>query len=102
MSRKTYNHATGLTEEHSKFPIRVSQTTHRSTGTVKWFNDAKGFGFLQSEDCTGANAAPLDIFAHYSAIMSDGFKTLKEGQAVSFELVTGPKGPQAFNIEVQS
>lgn len=79
-----------------------TKSTHRSQGTVKWFNDAKGFGFLQSEDCTSPTGQPLDIFAHYSAIMSDGFKTLKEGQRVSFELVTGPKGPQAFNIEVQS
>lgn len=61
-------------------------------GTVKWFNDAKGFGFVQSETASG------DIFVHYSAIQGDGFKTLSEGQAVQFELISGPKGPQAFNV----
>lgn len=65
-------------------------------GTVKWFNDAKGFGFLRTDSVQG------DIFAHYSAIHTDGFKTLKEGQKVQFDLYTGPKGPQAFNIEVVS
>ena len=61
-------------------------------GTVKWFNDAKGFGFVQTETIDG------DIFVHYRAIQGDGFKTLSEGQAVQFELVTGPKGPQAYNV----
>lgn len=61
-------------------------------GTVKWFNDAKGFGFIQTEEVNG------DIFVHYSAISGDGFKTLSEGQMVQFELTTGPKGPQAFNV----
>ena len=61
-------------------------------GTVKWFNDAKGYGFIQCE------GTPDDIFVHYSAIQGDGFKTLSEGQLVDFELVTGPKGPQAFNV----
>ena len=61
-------------------------------GTVKWFNDAKGYGFVQTE------TDPADIFVHYSAIQGDGFKTLSEGQAVQFELVSGPKGPQAFNV----
>jgi CspA family cold shock protein len=66
--------------------------TSTTKGTVKWFNDAKGFGFIQAEEFNG------DIFVHYSAIQGDGFKTLSEGQAVDFELVTGPKGPQAFNV----
>ncbi len=61
-------------------------------GTVKWFNDAKGYGFVQTETDTS------DIFVHYSAIQGDGFKTLSEGQPVEFELVSGPKGPQAFNV----
>ena len=61
-------------------------------GTVKWFNDAKGYGFIQTEGTSD------DIFVHYSAIQGDGFKTLSEGQMVDFELVTGPKGPQAFNV----
>jgi cold shock protein len=60
-------------------------------GTVKWFNESKGFGFITKED--GG-----DVFAHYSAIQGNGFKTLTEGQAVSFEVVDGPKGPKAENI----
>jgi len=59
--------------------------------TVKWFNEAKGFGFLEHEG--GA-----DVFAHFSAIASTGFKTLNEGQRVSFTITQGPKGPQAENI----
>jgi CspA family cold shock protein len=60
-------------------------------GTVKWFNESKGFGFITKED--GG-----DVFIHYSAIQGNGFKTLTEGQAVSFEVVDGPKGPKAENI----
>ena len=62
------------------------------TGTVKWFNDAKGFGFIEPE--TGGE----DIFAHFSAIQMEGFKTLKEGGRVRFEIVQGPKGQLAQNI----
>ena len=62
-----------------------------ATGTVKWFNEKKGFGFI-TED--GGN----DVFVHYSAIKGDGFKTLVEGDSVSFEVVNGPKGPQAANV----
>ncbi|MFZ4742022.1 MAG: cold-shock protein [Betaproteobacteria bacterium] len=61
-------------------------------GTVKWFNDAKGFGFIQPD---GGGA---DAFAHFSAITMEGFKSLKEGSRVSFELAEGPKGPMAVNI----
>ncbi len=61
-------------------------------GIVKWFNDAKGFGFITPEE--GGN----DIFAHFSAINMGGFKSLKEGQRVSFEITDGPKGSQAANI----
>jgi len=60
-------------------------------GTVKWFNEAKGFGFIEQQG--GA-----DVFAHFSAITGDGFKTLNEGQRVSFSITQGPKGPQAENI----
>lgn len=60
-------------------------------GTVKWFNEAKGFGFLEQE------SGP-DVFAHFSAIASEGFKTLAEGQAVTFTVTDGHKGPQAENI----
>ena len=63
----------------------------RQTGTVKWFNDAKGFGFITSEDGT-------DLFVHFSAILGGGFKSLPEGAAVEFEAVRGPKGMQASNV----
>ena len=63
-----------------------------ATGTVKWFNDAKGFGFIEPEQGGG------DVFAHFSAIQMDGFRTLKQGSKVSYELVQGPKGQLAQNI----
>jgi CspA family cold shock protein len=62
-------------------------------GTVKWFNDAKGFGFIEPE---GGGA---DVFAHFSAVQMDGFRTLKQGSRVSYELVQGPKGSLAQNIQ---
>ncbi|MDZ5458299.1 cold-shock protein [Azohydromonas lata] len=61
-------------------------------GTVKWFNDAKGFGFIQPAD------GGADVFAHFSAIQMEGFRTLKQGSRVSFEIVKGPKGELAQNI----
>lgn len=64
-----------------------------ATGTVKWFNDAKGFGFIKPDE--GAE----DLFAHFSAIQGDGYKSLKEGQRVSFDVVEGPKGKQAAMIQ---
>lgn len=64
------------------------------TGSVKWFNDAKGFGFITPDN------GGEDLFAHFSAIQSAGFKTLKENQRVSFEVATGPKGKQAANIQI--
>lgn len=63
------------------------------TGVVKWFNSTKGFGFITGDD-------GKDVFAHFSQINSSGFKTLEEGQKVSFEIAEGPKGPQAENISV--
>jgi len=62
-----------------------------TTGTVKWFNESKGFGFIEQE------SGP-DVFAHFSAISGSGFKTLAEGQKVEFTVAQGPKGPQAENI----
>jgi CspA family cold shock protein len=64
-----------------------------ATGTVKWFNDTKGFGFIAPDD------GSADLFAHYSAINMDGFKSLKEGQKISFEVAQGLKGRQASNIQ---
>ncbi len=61
------------------------------TGTVKWFNDAKGFGFIERPDGD-------DVFVHYSAIQGGGFKTLSEGESVEFDVVDGPKGKQAANV----
>lgn len=68
-------------------------------GTVKWFNDAKGYGFLQVDPNTLLGGLTnQDVFVHYSALSDDGFKTLAEGQQVEFDLVDGPKGPQATNV----
>ena len=63
-----------------------------SNGTVKWFNDAKGFGFITPDD------GSKDLFAHFSAIQGNGFKSLRENQKVSYDVTTGPKGDQATNI----
>jgi CspA family cold shock protein len=63
-----------------------------STGTVKWFDDAKGFGFIQPED------GSKDVFVHFSAIQGDGFRSLTEGQQVEFTVTQGQKGPQAENV----
>ena len=64
-----------------------------STGTVKWFNDSKGFGFITPDD------GGKDLFVHFSAIQSNGFKTLEENQNVSYDVTSGPKGDQATNIQ---
>lgn len=66
-----------------------------NTGTVKWFNEAKGFGFITPSE--GGD----DVFVHFRAIVGDGFKTLSEGQTVSYEVENGPKGPQAAQVQPQ-
>lgn len=65
-----------------------------STGTVKWFNESKGFGFITPSD------GGKDVFVHFSAIKADGFRTLREGQSVEFQVENGPKGPQATQVTI--
>lgn len=78
----------------TRYKNKLNRVTelHNVEGVVRWFNDAKGYGFIDSK------AHSQSIFAHYSAIQGDGFKSLSEGQAVIFSLVVGSKGAQAFNI----
>jgi len=66
-----------------------------ATGTVKWFNDSKGFGFISPSD------GSADVFVHFSAVQGDGFRSLAEGQSVSYEVENGPKGPQASAVTPQ-
>jgi CspA family cold shock protein len=65
------------------------------TGTVKWFNESKGFGFIAPAD------GSKDVFVHYSSIANSGFRTLAEGQSVTYDVENGPKGPQATNVQAQ-
>ena len=74
------------------FPLK-RRREQMATGTVKWFNDAKGFGFITPDD------GGKDLFAHFSSIAGSGFKSLKEGQKVTFDVTQGQKGPAAANIK---
>jgi CspA family cold shock protein len=72
-------------------PLASGERKNMANGTVKWFNDSKGFGFLEQENGD-------DVFVHFSAINGDGFKSLAEGDRVTFDVVKGPKGLQAANV----
>jgi CspA family cold shock protein len=86
VARKLYRLSPCFTESLGGFVVMS-----RISGKVKWFNNSKGYGFIEQPGSS-------DIFVHYSAIQGDGFKTLEEGQEVEFEVTQGPKGPQAENV----
>jgi CspA family cold shock protein len=86
-----YEYDTGCRGTAELFVLEVDMSDQRIAGTVKWFNDDKGFGFIERED-------GKDVFVHHSAIVMEGFKTLKEGQKVTMEVTDGQKGPQAENV----
>jgi cold shock protein len=92
--RSFQEQANNTTAEASAFGVNLSLLEEfvMATGTVKWFNAEKGFGFIAPDD------GSADVFAHYSAIASSGYKSLDENQKVEFEVTQGPKGPQAENI----
>lgn len=77
--------------EDSNYFIIILEELYMNKGTVKWFNNQKGFGFISDEDGN-------DVFVHYSGLNMDGFKSLEEGQEVEYEVVEGEKGPQATNV----
>jgi len=78
----------------SRTTVQKEKTGNMATGTVKWFNEAKGFGFIKQDN------GGEDVFCHYTAIRADGFRTLAEGQPVEFDVKQGPKGLQADNVRL--
>jgi len=89
-------HSFTLAARYTLFFYLFQVISFMATGTIKWFNESKGFGFI-SQDDGGA-----DVFVHFSAIQGTGFKTLSEGQAVTYEVENGPKGPQATSVTTSS
>lgn len=85
-----------ITMQNTTLPAGKEKDMSQIEGTVRWFNNAKGYGFL------GRNDGGKDVFTHFSSIQSDGYKSLKEGQAVSFDIVQGEKGPQADQVKLLS
>ncbi len=81
----------GLLEARFEILIMKKELKVMAQGTVKWFNESKGFGFITAEDGT-------DVFVHHTSIQGGGFKTLAEGDKVSFDIESGPKGPKAINV----
>jgi cold shock protein len=86
-------HRSKMSVTDRECPTGWKESRHMATGTVKWFNDAKGFGFI-TQDGGGE-----DVFCHHTAIQADGFRTLAEGQKVTFDVTRGPKGLQAANVK---
>ncbi len=80
---------------NTRFFYLIHEVSTMATGTVKWFNESKGFGFISPEESGD------DVFVHFRAIMGDGFKTLAEGQTVTYDVESGPKGLQAANVQPQ-
>ena len=91
INRKVFGFAVFLWPFLRRLQILMKEVTDMANGTVKWFNESKGFGFITRDDGT-------DVFAHYSAIQGDGFKSLVDGDTVSFDVVDGDKGLKAQNI----
>jgi cold shock protein len=83
------------TPTYFQLPKEANTMSERITGTVKWFNGDKGFGFIERE-------GGKDVFVHFSAIQGDGFRNLQEGQKVEFNVEQGPKGPQASNVTMSN
>jgi len=91
MATKTFDFVAFFLLRPSEIQFIEKEVKEMAQGTVKWFNDSKGFGFITSEDGS-------DVFVHHTSIQGNGFKTLAEGDKVSFDTEKGPKGPKAINV----